>query len=104
MHMMLKVKKGASWWFQPNWNILVKIGSFPQIGMNIENIWNHHPDELFVSIFIQSRITGRCTAKNAFLRVHFARQFNLFHATLYDSHLRFTTPNKRLSMLQVLHH
>ena len=34
-----------SWWFQPIWKILVKlcqIGSFPQIGMKIKNIWNHH--------------------------------------------------------------
>ena len=31
------------WWFQPIWKILYsQIGSFPQIGMKIKNIWNHH--------------------------------------------------------------
>ena len=32
----------ASWWFQPIWKILVKMGNLPQIGVNIKNIWNHH--------------------------------------------------------------
>ena len=32
----------TSWWFQPIWKILVQIGSFPQIGMKIKNLWNHH--------------------------------------------------------------
>ncbi len=34
----------SSWWFQPIWKILYsKFGSFPQIGMKIKNISNHHP-------------------------------------------------------------
>ena len=35
------------WWFQPSWKILVKysqIGSFPQVGVKTNNIWNHHLD------------------------------------------------------------
>ena len=32
----------TSWWFQPIWKVLVKMGIFPQIGVKIENIWNHH--------------------------------------------------------------
>ncbi len=32
----------SSWWFQPIWKILVKMGIFPQIGVKIKNIWNHH--------------------------------------------------------------
>ena len=55
----------SSWWFQPIWKILVKfftpsashqtsaatcscwenisqIGSFPQVGVKIKNVWNHH--------------------------------------------------------------
>ena len=32
----------TSWWCQPPWNILVKLGIFPQVGVNIKNIWNHH--------------------------------------------------------------
>ena len=31
----------TSWWFQPIWKILVKTGSFPQVGMNIKTFWNH---------------------------------------------------------------
>ena len=37
-HLHLK----TSWWFQPIWKILVKIGNLPQIGVNINNIWNHY--------------------------------------------------------------
>ena len=31
-----------SWWFQPIWKILVKLGHLPQVGVKIKNIWNHH--------------------------------------------------------------
>ena len=34
--------KKTSWWFQPIWKILVKMGISSQIGMKIKNIWNHH--------------------------------------------------------------
>ena len=34
----------TSWWFQPLWKISVKIGSFPQVGVKIKHIWNHHLD------------------------------------------------------------
>ena len=34
----------TSWWFQPLRKILVKMGIFPQLGVKIRNIWNHHPD------------------------------------------------------------
>ena len=30
------------WWFQPNWKILVKLDHFPQVGVKINKIWNHH--------------------------------------------------------------
>ena len=31
------VKQTAtSWWFQPNWKILVKLGTFPQVGVKIK--------------------------------------------------------------------
>ena len=33
----------SSWWFQPLWKILVKLDHLPQVGVNIKNIWNHHP-------------------------------------------------------------
>ena len=33
----------SSWWFQLIWKKnYCQIGSFPQIGLKIENIWNHH--------------------------------------------------------------
>ena len=38
----------ASRWFQPK-NI-GQIGSFPQIGMNVKNIWNHHPAGYYPSL------------------------------------------------------
>ena len=28
-----------------------QIGSSPQIGMNIKNVWNHHPDHVLPSVF-----------------------------------------------------
>ena len=33
----------ASWWFQPLWKKLVKLDHFPQVGVQIKNLWNHHP-------------------------------------------------------------
>ena len=45
-HDILFRKKWTSWWLnQPIWKIWVKLGIFPKIGMKIETIWNHHPDE-----------------------------------------------------------
>ena len=35
----------TSWWFQPIWKILVKMGIFPRVWVKITNIWNHHLDE-----------------------------------------------------------
>ena len=32
----------TSWWFQPIWKNISQIGSFPQVGMKIWHIWNHH--------------------------------------------------------------
>ena len=33
----------SSWWFQPVWKICgSQIGSFPQIGVKLKNIWHHH--------------------------------------------------------------
>ena len=31
----------TSWWFQPIWKILVKMGNLPKIVVKINNIWNH---------------------------------------------------------------
>ena len=33
----------SSWWFQPLWKILVKMGFFPKWRVKITNIWSHHP-------------------------------------------------------------
>ena len=35
-------QKNPTWWFQPIWKILVKMGSFPQVRVQIKHIWNHH--------------------------------------------------------------
>ena len=40
--------RSTSWWFQPIWKILVKMGIFPKWGVKIENIWNHHPVHFFL--------------------------------------------------------
>ena len=33
----------TGWWLnQPIWKNISEIGSFPQVGVKIENIWNHH--------------------------------------------------------------
>ena len=43
------MKNMTSWWLNhPSEKYVRQIGSFPQIGMNIENIWNHQPDEYLV--------------------------------------------------------
>ena len=39
------MKSSSSWWFQVPTHLnkyARQIGSFPQIGVNIRNIWNHH--------------------------------------------------------------
>ena len=38
-------KQNTGWWFQPIWNILVKMGIFP--GVKIKNDWNHHLENRF---------------------------------------------------------
>ena len=41
------LKRKTSWWFQPLWKICSsKWESSPIFGVNIRNIWNHHPEEL----------------------------------------------------------
>ena len=36
------LQTSTSWWFQPIWKIWVKLNHFPQVGVKIKNIWNHH--------------------------------------------------------------
>ena len=54
-------------------NILVKLGIFPQIGMNIINVWNHHLDLLFVREF--------CYFLNAW-QLYLTHGINLFNGFL----------------------
>ena len=42
--MCQNVSETTGWWFQPIWKILVKLDNFPKTGMNMKNIWNHHPE------------------------------------------------------------
>ena len=35
----------TSWWFQPLLKNISQIGSLPQIGVTIKDIWNHHPEK-----------------------------------------------------------
>ena len=37
----LMVETHYGWWFQPTWNIVVKLGIFPQVGVKIKNMWNY---------------------------------------------------------------
>ena len=40
-----------SWWLnQPIWNICSQIGSFPQVGMKMKNVWNHHLEPVVVTL------------------------------------------------------
>ena len=51
----------TSWWFQstPLKNIS-QIGLFPQIGVKIKNIWNHHPDTyMYIYFLLFPTVTGR---------------------------------------------
>ena len=41
----------TSWWFQPSWKILVKIGNLPQVGVKIKNVGNHHLDNNYLVIW-----------------------------------------------------
>ena len=43
-------RRVSSLWFQPIWKILVKFGSFPQVGVKIKNMWNHHLGGYVVSV------------------------------------------------------
>ena len=41
------MRRITSWWKQPPiWKIWHEIGSFPQVGMKIKQIWNHHLDNV----------------------------------------------------------
>ena len=40
-----KSKKMTSWWFQPTWKILVKMGNLPQFSGWTTIFWNHHLEE-----------------------------------------------------------
>ena len=39
----LVVEIPSTWWFQPPLKNISQIGSFPQVGVQIKNLWNHHP-------------------------------------------------------------
>ena len=42
----------TSWWFQPLWQILVKLDHFPKSGWTSKIIWNHQPVDLpYLSFF-----------------------------------------------------
>ena len=46
----IKNKTITSWWLnQPIWKNISQNGNLPQIGMNIKNLWNHHPDNLYAA-------------------------------------------------------
>ena len=57
-------QSSASWWFQPIWKIVVKIGSSPQVGVNIKKVWNHHPDQVCKSWHIQRMYKNHRTWTN----------------------------------------
>ena len=46
----------ASWWFQPILKNISQIGSFPQVGVKIENIWNHQDG---ISMYIYLHFYGK---------------------------------------------
>ena len=66
----------ASWWFQPNWKILVKMGIFPKQGWKYKNIWNHHPDYLNLGIesidplILEARLSRFCFSKQLHIKWH----------------------------------
>ena len=49
-----KADTGSSWWLQPIWKALVKIGSFPQVGVKIKNIGNHHLKDGWFGYYISN--------------------------------------------------
>ena len=55
-----KLETWASWWFQPIWKNISQIGPFPQVEVNIRNVWNHHPVGIFFWLVVS---TGVCTLK-----------------------------------------
>ena len=42
-HLKKNTSQLSSWWFQPILKSISQVGSFPQKGMKIKTIWNHHP-------------------------------------------------------------
>ena len=51
--------KVPSWWFQPIWKILVKMGSSsPRFGLKIKNIWNHHLGEIGIFCGVESNFSS----------------------------------------------
>ena len=41
----------TSWWFQPPWKIIVKMGI--QLGLKMKNIWNHKLDNIYLAWHIE---------------------------------------------------
>ena len=41
-------KYGTSWWFQPSWKILVRMGKSSPSRAKIKHIWNHHPGYIHI--------------------------------------------------------
>ena len=73
----------SSWWFQPIWKILVKIRSFPKVGLKITNIWNH-PQEVILVL---------CWGCNRFPKLH--------SSTLYFSLSTWNPKSDRFTHLSI---
>ena len=51
----------TSWWFQPHWQVLVKLESFPQIGMKIKKYLKTPPREISATwISLPNFCKGQC--------------------------------------------
>ncbi len=51
----------TSWWFQPLWKILVKMGIFPNFRAEKQNIWNHHLENYYNKMLPHPKILHKPT-------------------------------------------
>ena len=77
----------TSWWLNhPFEKYISQIGSFPQVGVKIKNIWNHHPGLIYIRFHLLITITTKYTGHSLSQRPRESAKANLAHVkNLWDS-------------------
>ena len=87
----------TGWWFQPLWS---QVGSFPQVGMKLKNIWNHHLDHYCTypkqdswggsSDWFEALQRGKTKSRNIYLTIPNMNRWT--NRRVFDRKLEHVTP------------